>query len=323
MKTLARFALTIGAFLLFAGCGVSQGSGGVPGATGSSMQVAPRALRGQNLLYVADPGRGSVDVLTYPQGKSVGAFYNVTPAGECVDSAGDVFVADYQSAEVLIFERGVFGPPVIVNDPGYDAQGCSIDPTTGDLAVTNSSNFSSKAGSVAIYANFSEPPTIYTIPKFYYYDYCGYDNDGNLFVDGIDSKEPLPHIEFAELIKGGSSFSNIKVEKKLTSPGAVQWDGTYIALGDPDAAVLYRLEISGSRAKVVGTTRFKGPKPLGQFWIVPAIGKKGAVLVSRSTAGGTYEDVAYWKYPAGGSAIKTISNDFRAPVGITVSVAPY
>lgn len=320
---LLRRLLGLSTVLLVLG-GCAEGSRTV--ASGSLVPAAARSdVRGQNLLYVA--GGTWVTLLTYPQGKTVGRYPNVPfTGGECADAAGDVFVTTGEGASVLIFYRGDLGAPTVVSDPGFYAAGCAVDPTSGDLAVTNSVSLASQAGSVAIYSSVYQSPKVYTIPKFYDYAYCSYDASGNLFVDGTDNAEPVPHVKFAELSKGANAFFKISVDRKLKSAGGVLWDGKYIAIGDPIAAILYRLDVSGSQATIVGSTKFNSPKPLGQFWIAPAtnrVGKyRGQVFISTECCGSKYQNIGYWKYPDGGSPIKTISG-FASGYGVALSVPSY
>ena len=64
-----------------------------------------------------------------------------SPYGECVDKAGDVFVADFGgntgTPAILEYAHGGTKPIATLSDPGYYPESCSIDPTTGNLAVTN------------------------------------------------------------------------------------------------------------------------------------------------------------------------------------------
>ena len=62
-----------------------------------------------------------------------------------------------------------------------------MDPTTGNLAVTSyAGQRLGKHGSAAIYTNASGNPQVYTDAKLFYYDFCTYDGNGNLFIDGQD-----------------------------------------------------------------------------------------------------------------------------------------
>ena len=64
----------------------------------------------------------------------------------------------------------------------YVAVDCSVDPTTGNLAVTWNRSASSE-NYIAIYKDASGSPTLYGLNDDFVF-YCGYDNKGNLFVDG-------------------------------------------------------------------------------------------------------------------------------------------
>jgi hypothetical protein len=84
-----------------------------------------------------------------------------------------------------------------------------------------------------------------------------------------------------------------------------------LAIGDQSAAVIYQFAISGSTGTKVSSTPLTGSKDVVQFWIE---GKK----VIGPDAGLAH--VAFYKYPAGGSPIKTITG-LGEPVGATVSKA--
>src|SRR5579862_4518556 len=82
MSKLTRFALTIGAAALFAGCGGSHPLIGAPGAMPQSRAVATQAKHGGswilseaisgNLIYAVG-GCGGICIISYPKGKLDGA----------------------------------------------------------------------------------------------------------------------------------------------------------------------------------------------------------------------------------------------------------
>jgi hypothetical protein len=320
-----RASNVVAAATLLAGCGGSQSLNSPPVAMPQSQSITTHAVPGSlsmspdfksaDLLYVTDVATQKLDVLSYPQGVFLGTFSSglLSPAGECVDSAGDVYVANKGMHNVLIYDRGSFGPPTAVKDPGYQPEDCSIDPTTGDLAVSNSSTPDSGPGSVALYTNFFDHPKIFKDPSIDFFAYCGYDGKGNLFVNGNGKGGSA--VVLAELAKGSRALVNITVDRTLGSlPGPVKWDGGHIALDDPANRVMYQLEISGTHAKVVGSTTFKDPAPLFDFSIVQS--GKGRVLIGPATGGSG--DVLYWNYPAGGSAFMKIGG-FSSPFSAVVS----
>jgi hypothetical protein len=74
---------------------------------------------------------------------------------------------------------------------------------------------------------------------------------------------------------------------------------------------VYQLSVSGSTANPVGATTLNGTTSVRQFWI------DGARLI-----GPDYDaPVGLWKYPAGGSAIKTLSNTHGYGAAVSAAVA--
>jgi hypothetical protein len=132
---------------------------GAPGAMPQSRAISMHAERSgswmlpeatsENLLYVSSSSgfSGIVRVYSYPHGRRVGALTSLTYAGgECVDSAGDVFIVEFSgpsSAGSTVYEyaHGGSTPIATLADPG-SGFGCAVDPTTGNLAVANTSDAS-------------------------------------------------------------------------------------------------------------------------------------------------------------------------------------
>jgi hypothetical protein len=109
---------------------------------------------------------------------------------------------------------------------------CAVDATTGDLAVTE---YDDQAANVAVFKNIYETPLTYTDSDLPGLDYCSYDDQGNLFVNGTRGK----HVGLAELPSGGTSVQGIALDKKIGKLGGLQWDGQYLALGDSLDHVVY------------------------------------------------------------------------------------
>jgi hypothetical protein len=278
--------------------------------------VTPDAAAG-DLLYVGTTA-GHVFVLTYPAGALVATF-SVEPVasmwGMCSDRHGDVFITDDDSSKAYVFEyaHGGTKPIVTLDDGAYVPSGCSVDPVTGDLAVSNH-NPPSGTGNVAIYAHARGTPKLYADSKMSV-AYCGYDDAGNLFVDGTGD------YQLAELAKGATRMRNLRFATHIELPGGVIWDGQDLAVEDsgfaPRLAVVDRISIAGSHAKLTASIHMGGLANNGEtFWI------GGGKIVTR---GGAYLDkVGIWRYPAGGHVAK-ILHGFGAMgqtlFGITVSAA--
>ena len=210
------------------------------------------------------------------------------------------------SADIAVeYKHGGKTHVAAVQDPGSGAHtGCSVDPATGNLAVTSYGVSSSGGGAVAIYAHAKGKPQHYTDSKIPHFNFCGYDPKGNLYADGTDAAQSQFH--FAELSKGAKTFENIKLTGGLIYyPGNVQWDGKYVAVGDQniggfDVSAIY--QTTGAGGKIVHKTPLDDPtdgsaEDIVQFWI------DGKTVVGPNNYG---SDAGFYKYPAGGKPTKTI-----------------
>ena len=289
--------------------------------------ILPDAKK-QDLIYVSDVIAQVVYIYTYHgRHKLVGeitGFFNAE--GLCVDRAGDVYVTNDTSGgvhQITEYPHGSTTALRTLNDPDGRANGCSVDPVTGNLAVANFWGASDKEGNVAVYPNASGSPAAYSNPNIYWYYYCGYDDSGNLFVDGETSGSIFG---LGELAKGGSTLNFISVNQTIYLPGGVQWDGKYLAVGDQVAvknnfhSTVYQFAISGSQGTEANAMTLLSGNQVAQFWIPRIPGHKksyGKILLGASQDNGS---TPIWTYPSGGYPIQTISGE-TSPIGVTVSFA--
>lgn len=110
-----------------------------------------------------------------------------------------------------------------------------MDPVTGNLALTNLSPYT--YGAIAIYTKAKGNPKLIKSSEANSTYFCGYDSSGNLFVDGNDHSAAFV---LWELPKGKSTISDLHFTKQIDRPGGVQWDGSYVAVGDYGAGLIYR-----------------------------------------------------------------------------------
>jgi hypothetical protein len=293
---------------LLAGCSGGASPLALPGA--SRTWMASDAKSG-DLLYVTDLKTDAVLVYSYPQGKQVGTLGDEfgAPRSECADTKGNVWIADTEGEDVVEYAHGGTTPIVALNINGPPT-GCSVDPTTGSLAVSGGVNGVVLSIFRPTKHGWGSPrrllDTAMDTPAF-----CAYDAQGNLFLDGRDKAGGNAFL-FYELRKGAKSFTKVKLGKTIKLPGQVQWDGTSLAVEDAglSPSPVYRFTISGRSGKLAGTTILRKSRFVRQFWIA------GSTLVGPDPA---HHAVGFWNYPAGGSPAQSITN--VNAYGAAVSVA--
>ena len=281
---------------LLAACGSLQPQ---PAAT----QVIPSseaALSSSDLLYVSDQHTGDVYVYSYPDDRLISTLtgFNGDPEGLCADHAGNVFVT-VQSGSIIEYAHGGTKPIKTLLDKYYPLA-CSVDPTTGNLAVANES------GNVSIYPA-TGPPTLYDtklIPEF-----CAYDPSGNLFVDSSGA----PGVRIEELPKGGNTFQSFNYGGRNNgTPAGLQWVHRHLAVGDASpyqrkcCGRIFRLSVNGEQGKRVATTHIRGE--ILNFFV-----ERSAAIVTTYT-----HDVVIYDYPSGRLA-STIKEPGENSFGVVVS----
>jgi hypothetical protein len=300
------------AVAVLASCAAPQVQPAAPGAAAKALysrsSVAPKT-RENNLLYLSDVQTNAVAVYSYPQGKLLARLTNFQrPRGECADANGDVWIADAGTYQVVEYAHGGTQPIAALSTPNAP-HGCSVDPTTGNLAVTGAAD----RGGVFVY-RYSEhgqwrDPRQYGGSAIRNAYFCGYDASGNLFVDGLAAGGLFG---LAELPRRGSALVNVSLNQAIKAPGQIQWDGQHIAVGDAGTApsTIYQFSVTGSHASEVGTTTLKGSTSVRQFWI------EGNTVIGPDFN----RDVALWEYPSGGSPTKKIA---LLGYGAAISLAPH
>ena len=261
-----------------------------------------------NLLYIADYG-GGVEVYSYRPARLKYVGYLAAPIyaeGECVDKRQNVFITS-SNLEVYEYAHGAASPKAILTDPFVTPANCSVDPTTGNLAVVGYA-FGNKYKGVEIFEHARGKPKLYS--ESWNSQACGYDDQGNLFIDGGGAG----NIDFAELPKGATNFINIQLNQSFSSMGGVQWDGKYVAVGDFYNAIIYEYSISGSTATEVGSTQLSGSGTVWQFFVDTARDK--VIVPSTSEDYGGF--IKIYDYPAGGTSHRTLN--FGSPFGVVISL---
>lgn len=290
-------------------------------------------VKNTRLVYISDGVTGDVSVFSYRQGVLKGTLTGFTePVGMCSDSSGNVWIADSGAGDVVEYAHGGTTPIAALNTGG-EPIGCSVDPTTGNLAVAlyagSCTRSGCTAGSVLVYANASGTPTSYADPSIVNYWPPGYDNAGNLFVETVLNGSAGYGLD--ELKANGANLTPVTLNFTISFAGGVMWDGKYLAVDDQSyqdeyLTALYQVTVSNFMATRVGTTVLT-PSPAGcsnidvmQPWI-PKLGSGRTNPQAMKVIGANNfcVNAGFWNYPAGGSATKIITNDFNDPFGATVS----
>jgi hypothetical protein len=301
-------ALLTAAFL--AGCG-GAASGITP--TGSIL-VPPgterKAGSGQQLLYLSDFVHKQVSVYKYPAYSSESPYqtlmgFNI-PLGEC-SNGKDLWIVDEGAHDVLEYEAG--GTTPIATLKGQRDQNpftCSYDPTTRNLAVANgSTDHSNDVATVMVYKHAKGKPKTYKCASIFTqyghgFSFVGYDSRGDLFADAWGAASYNPTL--CELPKDGLKMKTVALDRVLSSPGQIQWDGKHLAVGDYAANVIYQFVIKKYKAMTKGTISLEGAyNRCIQF----SIAEQTVVCPTQESDGGT----PIYAYPQGGSPINVISAD--------------
>ncbi|MGB6952957.1 MAG: hypothetical protein WBE15_13540 [Candidatus Cybelea sp.] len=325
-----RSALLIcAAAAMLAGCGGSQPPIGAPGAMPQTSARATHADRGkswmlpeakaEDLIYLSAPT--GVYVYTYPKGKHVGTLTGFGyPLYECADKSGDVFIIIVDGSQQGVYEYTHGGSEPINFLPRTGAYACSVDPTTGNLAV-----IAQFGGNVYVYANAQGTPTVYS-NDIYLMTSPAYDSSGNLFVDGEYQESGFA---LEELPQGGGTFEDIKVQGSFDGDSyePILWNGKYLGLGTRQLAkhgrrwsrtVVDRIQISGTTGIVVGEAplSLQHEAAFPQWWV------SNGVAIQASDKHGVPSYFAYFKYPGGKKLKKVRMPGIYLVVGTVLSVAP-
>ncbi|HEY1883781.1 MAG TPA: hypothetical protein VGG51_12150 [Candidatus Cybelea sp.] len=305
---------------------------GAGGSSGAAMPAAPAAMRPHSnvahfasagswfrhdsgssgdLVYMADGE--NIDIYSFA-GKQVGqlkGFRSTAVYGLCSDPDGNVWVT--YGGSLLEYARGGT-VPIAQFYTDETAVSCAVDPTTGDIAVSEGTGEGriGVGNEVAVYTDIYASPEIYRDSDVNYYLFTTYDSDGNLFVDG--SSNIQRNTALVELPQGGSALQTVKMDEKFGKVGGLQWDSQYVAIGDSEKQLIYEMSIADGSATTVGTTRLHAWRGARFKDIEPfAIGNGQIVL--------TFSDrqTGFWRFPGGGKTLHRISVITGAK---TISVAP-
>lgn len=288
---------------------------------------SPDAKSAPSLLFVSDnAGVGlnhDVYIFTWPGLKLKRMLTGFSAlATECTDTKGNVYIAE-SGSPYQIFEYSHTGDLLnTYNDSNGWPAGCAVNPTNGDLAVTNyigglSGSSSFLPGNVLIYSSPSLPPKVLQNPNEFNYYFVAYDRIGHLWEDG-DSSDGA----FVLSSCGKKSCKTVDLSgPTIHLPGALLWDaarGTLVVFDwgcsgryGYGGACSYPVSASGVLGSKTTYSNFNGGQvcELGEA-VLTTDGKYvvGGDYGSQFQGGGCYfkdrSTVDTWDYPAGGTPVK-------------------
>ena len=274
------------AVLALAGCSSSQPQPGIPSAIGPmgralagtklparpparNSWMRPGAAQHAALLYVSNAGSGGVTIYSVQGGGAPqlqGELFGFqTPLGECVDAKGNVFITDSGAGVIKEYAHGAVTPTMSISDTQGEPYGCAVNVKTGDLAVTNLYGpTGGTPGNVIIYPKPYGTPVEYSDPHLNEPLFCGFDRNGNLYVDAYDSHNAGA---LGVLPNGANAFTIFNVQGgTIAEPSGVQTDGKQLLVGNLFyPAAIYQMTISGSTATIYNAISFPNGSTLGQF----------------------------------------------------------
>jgi hypothetical protein len=276
-------------------------------------------------MYVAGAGTGTVYVYNYETRQLVGELEGfLQPNGECVDARGDIWITDWQATTTTEYAHGGM-TPIATLYTQTEQTACSIDPTTGNLAVGTFS-----VGRIYVFRKARGTPKVYTSNACTEMWGPGYDNKGNLFVEAASTGSA---VYICELRHRGKSLELVPFNWTINYGADVMWDGKYITFADQSfggselQAGVYQAKLNASRDLVlVGKTGL--PDPCGHSDVIQPfiVGRKNTPdNTTQSTAAtgsnnSCLSNVDLWAYPGGGNPRHVIIAPEKVTFGSAVSI---
>lgn len=314
----SRCAIGYAVAITLAGCGDVQTGTPWQAASPTSNRAHGESGSSGDLIYVTTTK--AVEMVSYPQGKIVGSipWYTLSDAICSDPNSGNVFIPE--GGAIYKYAHGGTSPIATLSLPSgyYESQGCTVDPTTGNVAATL---YRTNQSAVAVYPGGQGPPTMHSDNHVSIFSRPTYDDAGDLY---ITCNTAHGGVRIAELPAGKSQFTLIKVTNAREGVTKIQWDGTYLAIATTTSsggAAIDQLQINGKTAERVNTIVLNGGDRLN-FWI-----QSGSVFGQYyKTLKNNNQSIAEWPYPAGGSPTAKffgLTKGRKDDIGdLTVSVNP-
>jgi len=278
---------------------------------------------GKSLIFVSDAADGVIDI--YPQSgknqKMVGQITGLTqPQGITTDKKGDLYVANTNSSNVLVYAPPYTGAPKMTISDAHEFPADVAVSSAGVVAITNVCNAPKcrlNTGNVVLYAKGSTKSCASVSDSAFNFTrvmFAEFDSKGVLYIDGLNGGYQTSF----GLVTGGcdaTGITNLDYVYTVSFPGGIQIDKAgRIAFCDPIRLQVATFDppVDGAFGEPVSTTPLTGSiSPLGI-----AILASGTNLYAADSGGsGLAEE---YEYTAGGTAENTIAVGGQ-PIGIAVT----
>jgi hypothetical protein len=237
------------------------------------------------------------------------------PQGLAADLKGNLYVADTNNSQILVFAPPYKKAPKKLADPGYFPAGVAVLTigTTTYVGVTNiCSAPNCTQGGFIVYKN-GKSKGAFQSSSIYRVYFGGFDAKGNFYADGFDANGVQVYGEVAKATKGGTTFTPNTIGNSIVFPGGVQVNlKGKIAIDDQSGAAIYTYNPpkGGTFGSPIKTTPLTGA---GDTVTYAFTSTDKDVWTADALNAASFE----FKYPAGGSAVKTITVGGQ-PIGVAV-----
>jgi len=271
-------------------------------------------------IFVSDALNNVVNIYS-PAGKKLATISGFSqPQGLATDTKGNLYVADTNNSQILVYAPPYTKAPKKLADPGYFPAGVAVV-TIGTATYVGVSNICSAPscgqGGFIVYKNgkAGKPILSTKINRVYF---VGFDAKGNLYADGQDVNSAVVVGEIANAATTGRAFKTLKTGNAISFPGGIEVTTKgLIAIDDQNGASIfsYNAPKNGSLGNPVATTGLTGSGDAVTFTFTS---DNKDVFTADAINAASLE----FKYPGGGAAVKTIPVAGGQPIGVAVVPSP-
>lgn len=278
--------------------------------------MSPAAKTASLVVYIADGQE--VKAYAYKSHALVGDLLVEGADTLCSDKAGDIWVnaSGRNGSQMLEYPPGGMQPIAALFS--YPPEGCSVDPKSGNLAVVTWGDSTGKQN-LEIYEHAQGLPKTYSYGAFQGWNYCAYDDNGNLLIQGYapDGQGGDRIVIYAELQNGRKKPIAVNIATTDAGGAGVQWDGKYFLVGYNYDNIMHRYSVHDGQASEIGQVQLQdGQQHLNGFWL-----HHDTLIADLDVEFENYS-VAGFPYPQGSPEQNDFVPDVYHPYAITVTAKP-